>query len=71
MLDFWTFVSAFQATDVAARGLDIAGVENVVHFQAGRTVEVFVHRAGRTARAQAAGYSLSFVAPSEQVTLVR
>ena len=55
------------ATDVAARGLDIPGVENVVHFHTSHTPEVFIHRAGRTARAQQLGFSLSLVAPTEQV----
>ncbi|CAN0374955.1 unnamed protein product, partial [Ectocarpus fasciculatus] len=53
------------ATDVAARGLDIPKVEHVVHYDAARSAEVFIHRAGRTARARAAGLSLSIVAPRD------
>lgn len=37
------------ATDVAARGLDIPNVSTVIHYDAARTVDGFVHRAGRTA----------------------
>ena len=37
------------ATDVAARGLDIAAVGTVVHYDAARTMDAFVHRSGRTA----------------------
>jgi ATP-dependent RNA helicase DDX24/MAK5 len=37
------------ATDVAARGLDIPSVATVVHYDAARNVDGFVHRAGRTA----------------------
>jgi superfamily II DNA/RNA helicase len=40
------------ATDVAARGLDIPSVATVVHYDASRTVDTFVHRAGRTAVSQ-------------------
>jgi ATP-dependent RNA helicase DDX24/MAK5 len=37
------------ATDVAARGLDIPSVATVVHYDAPRNVDTFVHRSGRTA----------------------
>lgn len=40
-------------------------VEHVVHYDAARSAEVFIHRAGRTARARAAGLSLSIVAPRD------
>ncbi|XP_013783246.1 ATP-dependent RNA helicase DDX24-like [Limulus polyphemus] len=58
------------ATDVAARGLDIPGVEHVVHYQVPRTAEIYVHRSGRTARAQREGLSLMLVEPQE-VTFYR
>lgn len=54
------------ATDVAARGLDIPGVQLVIHFQLPRSAEVYVHRAGRTARGDAGGLSVALIDPSEQ-----
>ena len=54
------------ATDVAARGLDVRGVDHVVHYQAPRTADTYVHRNGRTARAARKGFSLLMVAPDER-----
>lgn len=51
------------ATDVAARGLDIPSVDYVVHYHIARSTEVFVHRSGRTARAEKEGLSISLVSP--------
>ncbi|KAH8046465.1 helicase [Aureococcus anophagefferens] len=53
------------ATDVAALGLDVKGVRTVVHFDVAATLKLFVHRAGRTARAGAAGSSISIVGPRD------
>lgn len=53
------------ATDVAARGLDIPGVEHVVHYQTPRTVEGYVHRSGRTARATNPGLTMLLIEPGE------
>merc|ERR1712070_176172 len=52
-------------TDVAARGLDVKQVTSVLHFQAPRNPESFVHRSGRTARAGRSGESIAFVAPAD------
>src|SRR4051812_39824570 len=53
------------ASDVAARGLDIPLVEHVVHYQLPRSSEIYVHRSGRTARANREGVSLMLCAPEE------
>uniref|UniRef100_K3WZ51 ATP-dependent RNA helicase n=1 Tax=Globisporangium ultimum (strain ATCC 200006 / CBS 805.95 / DAOM BR144) TaxID=431595 RepID=K3WZ51_GLOUD len=53
------------ATDVAARGLDIPSVDYVVHYHIARSTEVFVHRSGRTARAEKDGLSISLVGPAD------
>lgn len=52
-------------TDVAARGLDIAGVQHVVHFQVPFTAESYVHRSGRTARGTQCGLSVVFIEPKD------
>ncbi|KAI3601284.1 atp-dependent rna helicase mak5 [Moniliophthora roreri] len=57
------------ATDIAARGLDIQGVDHVVHYQIPRSADVYVHRNGRTARAGGKGFSLLLVAPEERRVL--
>ncbi|KAL4922465.1 ATP-dependent RNA helicase mak5 [Aspergillus aurantiobrunneus] len=59
------------ATDVAARGLDIKGIDFVVHYHAPRTADAYVHRSGRTARAGAAGKSVIICSPEEMVGVVR
>ncbi|PRW59446.1 DEAD-box ATP-dependent RNA helicase 13 isoform A [Chlorella sorokiniana] len=53
------------ATDVAARGLDIKDVRCVVHYQLPASVDVYVHRSGRTARAEAEGVAIALVTPKE------
>ena len=53
------------ATDVAARGLDIDSVDLIVHYHVPRTREMYVHRSGRTARAQKGGRSILLCSPQE------
>lgn len=57
------------ATDVAARGLDIEGIAHVVNFEVPDTPETYVHRVGRTGRAEATGSALTLVAPEEERAL--
>ncbi|CAO3636440.1 unnamed protein product [Mucor hiemalis] len=53
------------ASDVAARGLDIPLVDHVIHYQLPRSGEIYVHRSGRTARANRDGISLLLCGPDE------
>ena len=53
-------------TDVAARGLDIPKIQNVIHYQIPRDVDTYVHRSGRTARIGSEGVVFSLVGPKEQ-----
>jgi ATP-dependent RNA helicase RhlE len=53
------------ATDVAARGLDIDGITHVVNYEVPTSRDTYVHRVGRTGRAEATGTALTLVAPEE------
>jgi ATP-dependent RNA helicase RhlE len=54
------------ATDIAARGIDVAEIGHVVNFDLPHVPEDYVHRVGRTARAEASGRASSFASPDEQ-----
>jgi len=54
------------ATDVAARGIDVANVAHVVNFDMPKVAEDFVHRVGRTGRASAHGVASTFAGPAER-----
>lgn len=49
------------ATDVAARGIDIEGVTHVINYQMPQTMDSYIHRIGRTGRAEATGVAYTFV----------
>lgn len=55
-------IKALVATDVAARGLDIGGVSHVINFDIPANYDDYIHRIGRTGRADAAGKAFTFVA---------
>jgi ATP-dependent RNA helicase RhlE len=54
------------ATDIAARGIDVAEIGHVVNFDLPHVPEDYVHRVGRTARAAASGRASSFSSPEER-----
>ena len=54
------------ATDVAARGIDVANVAHVVNYDIPKVAEDFVHRVGRTGRASAKGVASTFAGPAER-----
>jgi ATP-independent RNA helicase DbpA len=58
--------SVLVATDVAARGLDIANLEAVINVDVSKDAEVHVHRIGRTGRGDETGLALSLCAPNEK-----
>jgi ATP-dependent RNA helicase RhlE len=58
------------ATDIAARGIDIGGVNLVVNFDLPDVPETYVHRIGRTARAGASGLAVSFCTSDERPLLI-
>ena len=57
------------ATDVAARGIDVAGLSHVVNFDVPNLPDDYIHRVGRTARAGEVGDALTFVSPGEEADL--
>ncbi len=59
------------ATDIAARGIDVEALGHVVNFDVPKAPEDYVHRVGRTARAEATGDAFTFVAPDEEDELRR
>merc|ERR1719277_2102021 len=58
-------IKVLCATDVAARGLDIKGVGLVVNFDAANNTEDYVHRIGRTGRAGAKGFAVTFMSKQD------
>lgn len=54
------------ATDLAARGIDIAGVSHVINFEIPDDLEFFIHRVGRTARAGLEGHAITLYEPNEE-----
>jgi ATP-dependent RNA helicase RhlE len=54
------------ATEIAARGIDVASISHVINYELPNEPESYVHRIGRTARAGAGGTAISFCDPSER-----
>jgi ATP-dependent RNA helicase RhlE len=59
------------ATNVAARGLDIEGISHVVNYDVPEHPEQYVHRIGRTARAEAEGDAITLVTPDDERLIYR
>ena len=57
-------------TDIMARGLDISNITHVINFEMPELPELYMHRIGRTGRADAEGTSISFVTPREEESFV-
>jgi len=54
------------ATDIAARGIDVKGIELVINYDLPDNAEDYVHRIGRTGRAGAVGHAISFATPDQR-----
>ena len=59
-------VKVLVATDIASRGIDVAGVSHVINYDIPSEPEVYIHRIGRTARAGASGIAISFCDTTER-----
>ncbi|MFH6950397.1 DEAD/DEAH box helicase [Flavobacterium sp. FlaQc-51] len=53
-------------TDIMARGLDISNISHVINFELPEFPELYMHRIGRTGRADATGTAISFITPREE-----
>ncbi|RMH16124.1 MAG: DEAD/DEAH box helicase, partial [Acidobacteria bacterium] len=62
-------IRALVATDIAARGIDVEALSHVVNFDVPNLPQDYIHRVGRTARAEATGEAFTFVAPQEGADL--
>jgi len=62
-------IRVLVATDIAARGIDVDGISHVVNYDFPKHPEDYVHRIGRTGRAQAVGDALSFATPEDHAAL--
>jgi ATP-dependent RNA helicase RhlE len=62
-------VRVLVATDIVARGIDVDGISHVVNFDFPMHAEDYVHRIGRTGRAQAIGDAISFASPEDMTYL--
>jgi ATP-dependent RNA helicase RhlE len=59
------------ATDIAARGLDIDAIHTVINYDVPDSAETYVHRVGRTGRADEVGHAITLVSPEERQTLAQ
>jgi superfamily II DNA/RNA helicase len=59
-------IRVLVATDVAARGIDVAGISHVINYDLPKVAEDYVHRIGRTGRAGNSGIAISFASPADR-----
>ena len=59
-------IQVLVATDIVARGIDVEELSHVVNFDVPHVPDDYIHRVGRTARAEATGDAFTFVAPEEE-----
>lgn len=64
-------IDILVATDVLSRGIDIDNIEVVVNYDVPRAPEDYVHRIGRTARAEKTGMAVTLVSPEDQIRFVK
>jgi ATP-dependent RNA helicase RhlE len=57
------------ATDIAARGIDVAEISHVINYDMPDTVDAYIHRSGRTGRAQLLGEAFTLTVPSDEKTV--
>jgi ATP-dependent RNA helicase RhlE len=57
------------ATDIAARGIDVAEISHVINYDMPDTVDAYIHRSGRTGRAQLTGEAFTLTVPSDERTV--
>jgi len=62
-------VKLLVATDIVARGIDVEALGHVVNFDVPNSPDDYIHRVGRTARAESTGDAFTFVAPEEEAEL--
>jgi ATP-dependent RNA helicase RhlE len=62
-------VRVFVSTDVSARGIDVSEISHVINFDLPPRYEDYIHRIGRTARANTGGVAISFIGPEEDFHL--
>lgn len=55
------------ATDIAARGIDVEALSHVINFDVPHIADDYIHRVGRTARAELAGDAFTFISPAEEI----
>jgi superfamily II DNA/RNA helicase len=64
-------INILIATDIVSRGIDIDDIQLVINYDVPHDPEDYVHRIGRTARANRQGSAITFVTPSDYVNLIK